>query len=35
MTAIKLNEQIAFFRKQKGLTQEEPAKALGSTRTDQ
>lgn len=31
MTAMKLNEQIAFLRKQKGLTQEELAKALGVT----
>lgn len=31
MTNIKLNEQIAFLRKQKGLTQEELAKSLGVT----
>ena len=28
MTTIKINEQIAFLRKQKGLTQEELAKEL-------
>ena len=31
MTDIKINEQIAFLRKQKGLTQEDLAKALGIT----
>lgn len=31
MTILKLNEQIAFLRKQKGLTQEELANALGVT----
>lgn len=31
MNEIKINEQIAFLRKQKGLTQEDLAKALGVT----
>ena len=31
MTEIKINEQIAFLRKQKGLTQEDMANALGVT----
>lgn len=31
MVEIKINEQIAFLRKQKGLTQEDLAKALGVT----
>lgn len=29
MATLKLGEQIAFFRKQKGLTQEELAQSLG------
>ena len=31
MTAMKINEQIAFLRKQRGLTQEALANALGVT----
>lgn len=31
MTTMKINEQIAFFRKRKGLTQEELANTLGVT----
>lgn len=31
MNKIKINEQIAFFRKRKGLTQEDLARALGVT----
>ncbi|HBL85331.1 MAG: hypothetical protein A2Y17_01990 [Clostridiales bacterium GWF2_38_85] len=31
MTELKINEQIAFLRKQKGITQEELAQALGVT----
>lgn len=31
MTTTKINEQIAFLRKQKGMTQEELSNALGVT----
>ena len=31
MNAININEQIAYYRKQRGLTQEDVARALGVT----